>query len=102
MGLKDYENNVLDIEELSYYNEFQLLSKIVLEWDKASKDKNISERSKLELQNVITSVTKIGIYVSNMQSRQREYNSQISKWRRKCLNLEAEITRLIELDNNEK
>ena len=102
MGLKDYESNVLDIEELSYYNEFEVLSKIVLEWKKAAKDKNISERSKLELQNVITSVTKIGIYVSNMQSRQREYNSQISKWRRKTLLLEDELSKLIELESNVK
>lgn len=68
------DNNVHDIEELNYHNDFIMITDILKGWKK-------QKPSNIALKEVIRSMTHIGIYVMNMQRRQRQYDEQISKWR---------------------
>jgi hypothetical protein len=67
------ENNVHDIEELTYHNNFQLCYDILSKWHKAKPTK--------EMVAVHKAFTEISIYVMHMQQRQRQYDQQISEWR---------------------
>lgn len=67
------ENNVHDIEELSYHNNFQECYKILTKWYEAKPTK--------EMCAVHKAFTEISIYVMHMQQRQRQYDQQISEWR---------------------
>lgn len=67
------ENNVHDIEELSYHNNFQLCYDILTKWYKAKPTKDMTAVHK--------AFTEISIYVMHMQKRQRQYDQQISEWR---------------------
>jgi len=86
--LDEIQSNVLDIEEFSYFNDFELLSSILLAWKKKADYTKISEKNRIELDHSINALTKIGIYVSTMQNRQRTYNIQLSRFR--LTKLEAE------------
>jgi hypothetical protein len=68
------DNNVLDIEEFAYYGEFELVANTLLKWSKAKSDHK-------ELDNVVAAFSRIGIYVKNMQERQRQYDIQLSRFR---------------------
>lgn len=68
------DNNVLDIEEFAYYGEFELVAQTLLKWSKAKKDHK-------ELDTVVNAFSRIGIYVKNMQQRQRSYDIQLSRFR---------------------
>jgi hypothetical protein len=68
------DNNVLDIEEFAYYGEFELVANTLLKWSKA---KSIHK----ELDDVVAAFSRIGIYVKNMQERQRHYDIQLSRFR---------------------
>lgn len=71
--INEKENNVHDIEELSYHNNFQLCYNILTKWYKAKPTDDMVALHK--------AFTEISIYVMHMQKRQREYDDQISKWR---------------------
>ena len=73
-------NNVLDIEALSFYNEFGLATDLLISW-KGKAEAAQSQNTLKELTACADALARIGIYVSQMQSRQREYDLQISKWR---------------------
>ena len=73
-------NNVLDIEALSFYNEFQLATDLLISW-KGKAEAAQSQNTLKELKACADALARIGIYVSQMQTRQREYDIQISKWR---------------------
>jgi len=86
-------NNVHDIEELTYHNNFQLCYNILSKWYKAKPTE--------EMVAVHKAFTEISIYVMSMQQRQRQYDDQISKWRAsrndavlKARELEEEIVEL--------
>lgn len=74
--LTEPENNVHDIEELSFHNNIQLVADIIKQWQEKSPDNK-------PLKHLNKAVTEIGIYVLQMQKRQRMYDDQISKWREK-------------------
>lgn len=68
------DNNVLDIEEFAYYGEFELVANTLLKWSKAKSNHK-------ELDDVVAAFSRIGIYVKNMQERQRHYDIQLSRFR---------------------
>lgn len=67
------DNNVHDIEELTYHNNFQECYNILTKWYKAKPTE--------EMCAVHKAFTEISIYVISMQQRQRQYDQQISEWR---------------------
>ena len=78
--LDEYNNNVLDIEEFSYAGELEIASQCLLSWkEKAEAAK--SEETLKEINSAIKALTRIAIYVSQMQTRQREYNVQLGRFR---------------------
>tara|TARA_R110000787_G_scaffold232542_1_gene339653 strand:- start:47 stop:358 length:312 start_codon:yes stop_codon:yes gene_type:complete len=87
-------NNVLDIEELTFFNEFQLLTTLLKNWNEKAEQKKITDKAQQELTNASSALSKIGMYVLNLQSRQRTYDIQLSKWRMKKLEAEAETKKL--------
>lgn len=91
--LRDIESNVLDIEELNYFGHFEIVTNIILEW-KSKADQSNNTKVKEELHSVADSLARIGIYVSQMQERQREYNVQITAWRHAKLKAEAKLLEL--------
>ena len=81
------ENNVHDIEELSFHNNYKLVSDLLQEWiDKKPNNNPLKHMSK--------AVAEIGIYVLQMQKRQREYDDQISKSREQSNHYKNEIRKL--------
>lgn len=91
--MNNKNNNVHDIEELTYHNNFQLCYNILSKWYKAKPTE--------EMVAVHKAFTEISIYVMSMQQRQRQYDDQISKWRAsrndavlKARELEEEIVEL--------
>jgi hypothetical protein len=93
LTLRDIESNVLDIEELNYFGHFEIVTNIILEW-KSKADQSNNTKVKEELHSVADSLARIGIYVSQMQERQREYNVQITAWRHAKLKAEAKLLEL--------
>ena len=84
------DNNVHDIEELCYHNNFIEVTDIVRKWQEAKPDNQ-------DIKKVVKNLTEIGIYVMQMQKRQRYYDDQISKRREennrlKLINRENERT----------
>mgnify|MGYP003630900527 CR=1 FL=1 len=89
--LEDIKNNVLDIEEFNFYNEFQLLSNILDSWHKKSQTKNISEKARTEIESAIKSLSTISLYVMSMQQRERGYNIQLNRFREATLLAEKKL-----------
>ena len=68
------DNTVHDIEELSYHNNFQLCYSILSKWY----DLKPTE----DLKTLHKAFTEISVYVLHLQQRQRQYESEIGKWRK--------------------
>ena len=66
--------NILDIEEIQFLNESEVVSKTLLKWHKAKPGSS-------ELQDVIDAYTKVFLHCTNMQTRAREYEKQLSQIR---------------------
>lgn len=66
--------DVLDIEELQFLNENEVVSKTLLKWHKAKPNNE-------ELQQVIDAYTKVFQHCITMQMRAREYQKQFSEMR---------------------
>lgn len=82
------KTSVLDIEEFSYLGHYEAVTNIVLEWrERAAHKKTLSN----ELNTVADSLYRIGVYVSQMQERQRTMDSYTSKLRRAKLEAEASL-----------
>lgn len=82
------KTSILDIEEFSYLGHYEAVTNIVLEWrERAIHKKTLSN----ELTTVADSLYRIGIYVSQMQERQRTMDSYTSKLRRAKLEAEASL-----------
>ena len=82
------KTSVLDIEEFSYLGHYEAVTNIVLEWrERAAHKKTLSN----ELTTVADSLYRIGVYVSQMQERQRTMDSYTSKLRRAKLEAEASL-----------
>ena len=82
------ETSILDIEEFSYLGHYEAVTNIVLEWrERAAHKKTLSN----ELNTVADSLYRIGVYVSQMQERQRTMDSYTSKLRRAKLEAEASL-----------
>ena len=82
------KTSVLDIEEFSYLGHYEAVTNIVLEWrERAAHKKTLSN----ELNTVADSLYRIGVYVSQMQERQRTIDSYMSKLRRAKLEAEASL-----------
>ena len=82
------ETSILDIEEFSYLGHYEAVTNIVLEWrERAAHKKTLSN----ELNTVADSLYRIGVYVSQMQERQRTIDSYTSKLRRAKLEAEANL-----------
>ena len=82
------ETSVLDIEEFSYLGHFEACTNIIAEWSDRAKDKKTLSN---ELTTVANSLYRIGVYVSNMQERQRTIDSYTTKLRRATLEAEAKL-----------
>jgi len=82
------ETSVLDIEEFSYLGHFEACTNIIAEWSDRAKDKKTLSN---ELTTVANSLYRIGVYVSNMQERQRTIDSYTTKLRRAHLEAEAKL-----------
>lgn len=87
--LNDIKSNVLDIEEFNFYNDFQLLSSLLTQWNNKAKDRNLSEKTRAELDAATRALTQISLYVMSMQQRQRGFNIQLNRFR--DAKLEADI-----------
>jgi len=66
--------DILDIEEIQFLNESEVVSKTLLKWYR-------SKPNNKELRMAIDSYTKVFLHCSNMQTRSREYIKQISEMR---------------------
>lgn len=71
--MTEQDNNVLDIEELSYHADFTELHTILTKWHDAKPTK--------DMQRVLKAFTNVSMYVMLMQQRQRTYDDQLSKFR---------------------
>ena len=91
--LEELENNVLDIEEFAYYGEFELASKLLIAWKKKAEEAQNTKTLK-ELKKCANALAHIGIYVNQMQARQRAYDVQLSRFRVAKLKAEAETKKL--------
>ncbi len=87
--VKEIENNVLDVEEMAYYGEFELASSLLINWKQKAHKAQSTETLK-ELQQCANALARIGIYVNQMQARQREFNVQLGRFRMARLKAEAE------------
>ena len=87
--LKEMENNVLDVEEMAYYGEFELASSLLISWKQKAEEAQSIETLK-ELRACANSLARIGIYVNQMQARQREFNVQLGRFRMATLEAQAE------------
>ena len=47
--LESLKSNILDVEEMSYINNFRFLSTTLLSWQKKSENKNITDKARTEL-----------------------------------------------------
>ncbi len=66
--------DILNIEEIQFLNESEVVSKTLLKWHKAKPGSK-------ELQDVIDAYTKVFLHCTNMQTRAREYEKQLSEMR---------------------
>jgi len=89
MILDDIKNNVLDIEEFNCYNEFQLLSSLLTQWNNKAKDRNLSKKTRAELDAANRAVSEISLYVMSMLQRQRGFNIQLNRFREAKLEADA-------------
>ena len=78
------ENNVHDIEELAFHNNLELVSTILNEWKEKKPNNN-------PLKHITKAVTEIGIYVLQMQKRQRMYDDQMSKREKRVTNINYKL-----------
>ncbi len=92
--LDDIKSNVLDIEEFNFYNEFQLLTSILLSWQKKSLDRKLTDKARSEIDSAIKSLTSINLYVLSMQQRERGYNIQLNRFREAKLLADAKLKEL--------
>tara|TARA_R100000935_G_scaffold20245_1_gene38333 strand:+ start:6249 stop:6557 length:309 start_codon:yes stop_codon:yes gene_type:complete len=92
--LNDIKSNVLDIEEFNFYNEFQLLSSILESWHKKSQNKNLTDKTRAEIDSAIKSLSTISLYVMSMQQRQRGYNVQLNRFRDATITAETQLKKL--------
>ena len=90
--LDEYNNNVLDIEEFSYTGELEIASQLLLSWREKAEAAKSKETLK-EINSAIKALTRIAIYVSQMQTRQREYNVQLSRFRAAKLEAEQKLNK---------
>lgn len=101
VNIRDIESNVFDIEELSYFANFECLTNLLIKWEESA-SKSDNDRVKQELKEAANSFFRISVYVSQMQERQREFNMQISGWRRATLKAQKETSDLREKLNDIK
>ena len=87
--IEELKNNVLDVEEFAYYGEFELASKLLLAWQEKAQQAN-AEKTLEELRLCANALARIGIYVNQMQARQRAFNVQLGRFRMAKLQAEAE------------
>ena len=85
---KEIENNVLDVEEMAYYNEFELASNLLISWKQKAEEAQ-STKTLNELRACANALARIGIYVNQMQARQREFNVQLGRFRLAKLEADA-------------
>lgn len=78
--INENKNNVLDVEEMAYYNEFELASKLLISW-KNKAEAAQSTKTLKELTACANALARIGIYVNQMQARQREFNVQLGRFK---------------------
>ena len=97
--VEELKSNTLDIEEWGYHNEFQLLSEIILQWEARGVANGGSEKVLKEIQASKLALSRIGVYVSQMQNRQRGYNVQLSRFREAKLQADAKVK---EIENHLK
>ena len=87
--LEELNNNVLDVEEFAFYGEFELASKLLIDWKKKAEEAQ-STKTLAELKQCANALARIGIYVNQMQARQRAFNVQLGRFRMAKLKAEAE------------
>lgn len=93
--VKEMENNVLDVEEMAYYGEFQLASSLLINWKQKAHKAQSTETLK-ELQQCANALARIGIYVNHMQARQREFNVQLGRFRMAKLEADAKAEKALQ------
>jgi len=87
--IEELNNNVLDVEEFAYYGEFELASKLLISWKQRAEEAGKTKTLK-ELKECANALARIGIYVNQMQARQRAFNVQLGRFRMAKLQAEAE------------
>ena len=87
--INEDKNNVLDVEEFAYYGEFELASKLLISWKNKAEEAKSTKTLK-ELTACANALARIGVYVNQMQARQRAFNVQLSRFRIAKLQAEAE------------
>lgn len=87
--INENKNNVLDVEEMAFYNEFDLASKLLISWKNKAEEAKSTKTLK-ELTACANALARIGVYVNQMQTRQREFNIQLGRFRIAKLQAEAE------------
>lgn len=100
--LDDIKSNVLDIEEFNFYNEFQLLTSILLSWQKKSLDRKLTDKARAEIDSAIKSLTSINLYVLSMQQRERGYNIQLNRFREATILAELKLKKHLDNERQEK
>jgi hypothetical protein len=93
--VKETENNVLDVEEMAYYGEFELASSLLISWKQKAEEAQKTKTLK-ELLACANALARIGIYVNQMQARQREFNVQLGRFRMAKLEADAKAKKAIQ------
>jgi len=94
--VEELKNNVLDIEEFGYFNEFQLLSDLILSWEARGVAKGAPEAVMKEINAFKLALSRVGVYVNQMQNRQRSYNVQLGRFREAKLQADARVKEIEE------
>ena len=87
--IEEYNNNILDVEEMSFYGNFELASTLLQDWIKKAEKAN-APKTINDLRACADALARVGIYVSQMQARQREFNIQLGRFRRAKLEADAQ------------
>tara|TARA_B110000977_G_scaffold121225_1_gene155974 strand:- start:2940 stop:3254 length:315 start_codon:yes stop_codon:yes gene_type:complete len=100
--LESLKSNILDVEEMSYINNFRFLSTTLLAWQKKSENKNITDKARTELECSLKAMSHIGVYVLSMQHRQREFNVQLNEFRKAAMISDNKLKKHLENERQEK
>ncbi len=83
LGQSVYRAKTRTVQELTYLNNFQVISEQLIEWKKAKPDNKV-------IKVLGQALAEIGIYVASMQMEQDSYEKIVSQYRKEKLKYQQE------------